>query len=190
MKKFFTTFKVAELCGVAHTTVIRWISEKKLKAHETPGGHRRIAYGDLLAFMNKFGVPIPDNFETKPVSVMAIDDEPAVLAMLKEAFRQISPKIQFSSFTSAVDALMAIGKNPPNLIIVDILMPGMDGIQMCIKLKTSKDASGVKIIAITGKELSEEEQRFLKQNTDLVMKKPLSPGELVSESKKLIGIDL
>lgn len=190
MKKFFTTFEVAKLCGVAHTTVIRWVTDKKLKAHETPGGHRRISYEDLLAFMNKFGIPIPDSFETKPVSVIAIDDEPAVLAMIKEAFRQISPKIQLITYTNPVEALMAIGKNPPHLIIMDILMPGMDGIQMCIKLKTSKDTSKVKIIAITGKELSEQEEEFLKQNADFLMKKPLSPGALVKESKKLLNVRL
>ena len=59
MKKFLTTSDAAQICGVAHTTVIRWITEGKLKAHETPGGHRRIVQGDLVLFMKQFNMPVP-----------------------------------------------------------------------------------------------------------------------------------
>lgn len=58
-KAVFTTFEVANFCGVTMAGVIRWVESGKLKAYKTPGGHRRISRPDLMAFMFRYGLPIP-----------------------------------------------------------------------------------------------------------------------------------
>jgi excisionase family DNA binding protein len=59
MRRFYTTFDAARLLGVSLPTVVNWIKARRLKAHRTPGGHRRIAAEDLAAFMLRHGMPVP-----------------------------------------------------------------------------------------------------------------------------------
>ncbi len=59
MARFYTTFEAARLLGVSLPTVVNWIKARRLKAHRTPGGHRRIADEDLASFMLRHGMPVP-----------------------------------------------------------------------------------------------------------------------------------
>jgi excisionase family DNA binding protein len=59
MQSFYTTFEASKLLSVSLPTVVNWIKARRLKAHRTPGGHRRIARGDLAAFMVRHGMPLP-----------------------------------------------------------------------------------------------------------------------------------
>jgi excisionase family DNA binding protein len=59
MLRFYTTFEAARLLGVSLPTVVNWIKARRLKAHRTPGGHRRIAREDLAAFIVRHGMPMP-----------------------------------------------------------------------------------------------------------------------------------
>ncbi len=59
MARFYTTFEAARLLGVSLPTVVNWIKARRIKAHRTPGGHRRIAEEDLAGFMLRHGMPVP-----------------------------------------------------------------------------------------------------------------------------------
>jgi excisionase family DNA binding protein len=59
MQSFYTTFEAARLLSVSLPTVVNWIKARRLKAHRTPGGHRRIAREDLAAFIVRHGMPLP-----------------------------------------------------------------------------------------------------------------------------------
>ena len=59
MRRFYTTFEAAHVLGVSLPTVVNWIKARRLKAHRTPGGHRRIAREELAAFMSRHGMPMP-----------------------------------------------------------------------------------------------------------------------------------
>jgi excisionase family DNA binding protein len=187
-KKFFTTCEAADLCGVAHTTVIRWISEGKLKAYETPGGHRRIPLAQLITFMKKFHIPMPDSLAEKPFYILVIDDEKDICNMIKSAFEEFLGTVEVRTCANGIDALVMIGKEHPSLIILDVLMPEMDGVQMCQKLKESKDTEDIKIIAMSGKKLSEEQQSFLAKNSNHFVKKPFSPSAMVDKAKELLDL--
>lgn len=180
MKKFFTTSETAEICGVAHTTVIRWIGEGKIKAHETPGGHRRIESKDLLYFLKRFGMPVPASLASEDrFRVLAVDDEKVMLSMLRKMVDGCPDKVELHLATHGMAALMLIGKVPFNLVILDVVMPDMDGIEVCKALRRNPDTAAVKIIAMTGKPLSEEQEEYLERNTECLLKKPFSPSLLL-----------
>jgi excisionase family DNA binding protein len=63
MHRFYTTYEAAHLLGVSLPTVVNWIKGRRLKAHRTPGGHRRIAREELAAFMARHGMPLPPELE-------------------------------------------------------------------------------------------------------------------------------
>ena len=186
MKKFLTTSDVAQICGVAHTTVIRWITEGKLKAHETPGGHRRIDQSDLAFFMKQFNMPVPGSLRDGRFRILAVDDEKPVLSMLRRMFSQYLDEIDFYATPNCMEALVLMGRSSFDLLILDVGMPDMDGIQVCKTIKSNPDTAGIRIMVITGKELSEEQDEFLKSNAEAVIKKPFSPAVLMEKVRALM----
>lgn len=186
MKKLITTFVAGRFCGVAHTTVIRWIKSGKLKAYVTPGGHRRIKEADMVAFMKRWKMPIPKSLPGGNPSVLVVDDEPAVITMLKKAFSKLAPDMELRSTGNGVEALVMVGEKVPDVIILDVMMPDMDGIQVCKILKSKKATSWSKIIVITGKNITEEQEDFLKKNVDLVLRKPFQPTSLIETVRTLL----
>jgi len=187
-KKYLTTFEVGELCQVYHTTVINWVNKGQLKAHTTPGRHRRIQRDDLLKFMKEFNIPIPHELANSMHKVLVVDDDLAVLSVLKKAFAPLSKSIQLQTTTNGVEALVLIGKDVPDMIILDVIMPEMDGIQVCRTLKSRSDTKDIQIVAITGQELSEDQENFLKENVEELYKKPFSPVQLVEKTCALLGV--
>ena len=186
MKKIFTTTEAAQICGVAHTTVIRWIGEGKLKAHETPGGHRRIERGDLVDFLKRFNMPVPSSLSDTRFRVLAVDDEQVMLSMIRKLFDDCPDEIELHMATHGMVALMLIGKIPFDLVILDVIMPDMDGVEVCRALKRNPDTAAVKIIAITGKQLTEEQEEYLERNTECLLKKPFSPAVLLEKVRALM----
>ena len=186
MKRYLTTSDAAQICGVAHTTVIRWISEGKLKAHETPGGHRRIDQGDLALFMKEFNMPVPGSLRDGRFRILAVDDEKPVLSMLRRMFSQYLDEIDFYATPNCMEALVLMGRSSFDLLILDVGMPDMDGIQVCKTIKSNPDTAAIRIMVITGKELSEEQDEYLKRNDIDVTKKPFSPSVLLEKVRMLM----
>jgi len=187
-KNFFTTFEVGALCQVYHTSVINWVNKGQLKAHTTPGKHRRIQKDDLLKFMKEFKFPVPPELKSSEHKILAVDDDLVTLKLLKKAFFPYSQKIHLQATTNGIEALVLIGKDRPDLIILDVVMPEMDGIQVCRVLKSRPETQGIKIVAITGQELSENEESFLNENVEGLFRKPFSPLELIEKSFTLLGL--
>lgn len=180
MKKFYTTSEAAKICGVVHTTVIRWITEGKLKAHETPGGHRRIERQDLIAFLGQFNIPVPASLVNGSFKVLVVDDERLMLSMIEKMFAEHTSGVELHLATHGMAALIMLGKMHFNLVILDVIMPDMDGIEVCRTLKRDPDTAGIKIIAITGKQLSLAQEEYLERNTECLLRKPFSPEELLA----------
>lgn len=185
-RTFFTTFEIGEICEVNPTTVQNWVKEKKLKAYVTPGGHRRVRKEDLKAFMNEFGMPIPPGLADTRPHVLIVDDEPEVLDMLKLVLESSGEELEIATARGGVEALLLIGERKPDLLILDIVLPGMNGIEVCTKLKSSPATRNIKIVAITGVHDPSLRVRILEAGADLFFFKPLDVAEFREASLKLI----
>jgi excisionase family DNA binding protein len=170
---FFTTFEISQICGVNPTTVQNWVKRKQLKAFKTPGGHRRVRREDLIAFMKEFGMPFPEGFSQNPPLVMIVDDEKDILDMLEDLLRTGEDSINVVRAQSGVAALLMIGEYKPDLLILDIMMPGMNGIDVCQKLRASASTQNIKIVAISGDHNPAVRERILNAGADLFFAKPL-----------------
>lgn len=186
MKKFLTTSEAAEICGVAHTTVIRWITDGKIKAHETPGGHRRIDRAELLEFLRQFKIPVPASLADTRYRILAVDDDQEILAMLRRVFAEYGETMELHTTASGMEALVMLGQGHFDLLVLDVVMPGMDGMKVCSTIKNNQDLAGVSIIVITGQQISEEQEDYLEKNTEGIMRKPLQPSLLLDKVKVLM----
>jgi excisionase family DNA binding protein len=188
-KNFYTTHEVSKFCNVYPTTVINWIKEGKLPAYTTPGGHRRIKKEDLLELMRKNSMPIPDNLiKDENHVVLVIDDDTKILQMIKTVLSQ-EEGLQIITAESGFVAGLTIYSNMPDLILLDFLMPNMNGFEVCRRLKSGEKTKDIPIIAITAlKEPEEIKKMFSAGIVDLVSK-PFKSEELLKKVKEHLLIE-
>jgi excisionase family DNA binding protein len=170
---FFTTFEISQICGVNPTTVQNWIKGKRLKAFKTPGGHRRVRREDLISFMKEFGMPLPEGLMQNPPLAMVVDDENDILDMLEDLLKSGDDEINVVRAQSGIAALLMIGEYRPDLLILDIMMPGMNGYEVCQKVKANSSTQNIRIVAISGDHNPAVRERILNAGADLFFTKPL-----------------
>jgi len=172
-RSFYTTFEISQICGVNPNTVQNWVKGNKLKAFQTPGGHRRIRREDLVSFLKEFGMPIPADLAQNAPRVMIVDDDADILDVLESSMRSGDEEVTVIKARSGIEALLMIGENKPDLLILDILMPGMNGYEVCKKLKSSPATQNIKIAAISGDHSAAVRERILSCGADFFFAKPL-----------------
>jgi excisionase family DNA binding protein len=187
-KKTLTTFDVAALIDVYHKTVSNWIDNGKLKAYLTPGGHRRVKTEDLIAFLTEHKMPIPPELASgDKKKILIVDDEEMILKLVSKAILGKSRSDFYSVFTAAdgFNAGKMYSEIKPDLIILDIQLPGIDGITLCNNIRTND--KGVKIIAITGYATPENKRNMLAAGADAFFPKPLDMRILAEKVDELLG---
>jgi excisionase family DNA binding protein len=185
----FTTFEVAKFCGVFHTTVINWVNKGKLKAHFTPGGHRRILPADLLDFMQRFDMPIPPDLTERKKRVLIVEDDAVVQNSLVRALKPLQG-IEVQACGNGVEALMAIGRDTPELLVLDIRIPGVNGLDVCRVLHSSEQTAQIKIIAVSGEALLASEEAFLREHAQTFVRKPVPLSEFRSAVAALLELEV
>ena len=183
-KDIFTTHEVSKLLQVNPRSVINWIEQDLLNSYRTPGGHRRISQEDLLAFLRKHQIPVPTALTAEKLKVLIVEDEDSIVNVLTTLFeRQDAYEVHAAS--DGITALIDIGRSHPDLIVLDILIPGVDGLEVCRRIKENP-ANRTAIIAMSGQ--PEVESKILQAGADCFLPKPLDLDRLLEESKRLLRI--
>ena len=183
-KTIFTTHEVSSLLHVNPRSVINWIEQSLLASYRTPGGHRRIRREDLLAFLRKHQIPIPAPLVDEKFNVLIVEDEDEITRILKSYFEK-QGGFEIQSASDGITALIEVGRTKPDLLILDILIPGVDGIEVCRRIKADR-RNKASIIAISGQ--PDWEKRVLQAGADSFMAKPLDLAKLHVEAKRLLRV--
>ena len=143
---------------------------------------------DLLVFLAEFRFPIPKELTARPMRVLIVDDDVEVALVIQRAFARGGGTFETEVCHNGMEALIRIGQAPPDLIVLDIILPKMDGIQVCRVLKSKASTRDIKIVAITGKKISAaDKKKFEEVKVDALFRKPLDIVALVSKSAELLG---
>ncbi|MGQ0644583.1 MAG: response regulator [Elusimicrobiota bacterium] len=188
-EKIYTTFQVADICNVRPTTVIKWANQNIIRAYTTPGGHRRIRQADLRDFLRQYNIPAPPELSAGLKQVLVVEDDAAVGALLLRALGKASAELDVQLIRDGVEALLAIGRRPPDLILLDVVMPVMDGLQVLKTLRSDPRAQKIKVIAMTGKKLNSEDLGFVEKRADAFFFKPLKIKEVAWKALELMGLE-
>jgi|CXWL01.1.fsa_nt_gi excisionase family DNA binding protein len=186
--KTYTTHDIAKFCDVYPSSVVHWINEGKLKSYQTAGGHHRVGKDDLLAFLRQLSIPVPPELFSQS-RVLIVDDDVDVTKVLKRAFDRFADACAAEVCHTGIEALIRIGQTLPDLVILDIVMPKMDGMQVCRVLKSNPKTRDIKIIAITGKKPPYSEKKLADMKADALYRKPLDLAELVAKAGELLKVD-
>jgi excisionase family DNA binding protein len=146
----YSTAHLARRLGVSVPTVQRWVDLGHLKAWKTVGGHRRIDAESAETFirvqMQQRGGPAE---AVAPFSVLVVDDNPDDRDLLCALVEIAVPGARIAVAANGFDALIEVGKAMPDLIVTDITMPHMDGVEMIRHLSTQGDARPPAIVAVS-----------------------------------------
>ena len=145
----FSTAHLARRLGVSVPTVQRWVDLGHLKAWKTVGGHRRIDAESAEAFIRNQAQQRGGEAET-PFSVLVVDDNPDDRDLLCALVEMAAPKARVVVADNGFDALIEVGKAMPDLIVTDITMPHMDGVEMIRRLSAQGgDSRPPAIVAVS-----------------------------------------
>ena len=183
-KIVFTTHEVSKLLQVNPRSVINWIEQDLLTSYRTPGGHRRIRREDLLAFLRRHEIPVPPALTAEKFKVLIVEDEDDIVKILKSFFDR-QGVYEVTAASDGISALIEIGRSHPDLLVLDILIPGVDGLEVCRRIKEDPQ-NRTAIIAVSGQ--PEVEHRILQAGADCFMAKPMDLDRLLEESKRLLRI--
>ncbi len=189
MKQTFTTFKIAKIFDVFPSTVADWIDSGELKGYTTPGGHRRVTRKALVSFMKKRGREIPSELEEKSVQqkILIVDDDPQIRDILNRSIGAAFPGTGIILASDGFEAGHEIASLRPDVVILDLMLPGIDGFRICSLIKGTYDH--IKVIAITGYDTDEFRQRITEAGADAFMPKPLDLEEVNHAILKLLGVE-
>lgn len=170
--KYLTTREVGDLIGASPSAVLKWIDKGRLRAHRTPGGHRRVARADLVKFLSEHGMPVPAKLYGVG-RLLIIDDDPIFLRTARRAILRHAPGLEVETATGAASALIKIGVAVPDAVLLDVYMPGLDGIELCQTLQEMPETKHIVVVAVSGRPSRQVRIRFEKAGAIAFFKKPL-----------------
>jgi len=174
-------FAIAEMLHVDPGSVANWIDQDLLKAHRTPGGHRRVAVEDLVQFLRKHKMPIPPELDTIPTRVLIVDDEPAITQLIARALRAAHPDYDIHEAHDGFRAGTLVATLKPDVVVLDLRMPGMDGYEVCRLIKSQDATRHAEVVAMTAYPSPESRQRIIECGARVCISKPLDMAQLLHE---------
>jgi two-component system OmpR family response regulator len=177
--KVFSALEVANLCGVVNQTAINWIKQGHLAGFTTPGGQYRVYSEDLVKFLKKRNMKIPESLQDMAAqkALLIVDDDETINNLLKNLLEKKFPQISIYQAFDGFEAGRRLAEISPVIIILDIDLPGIDGYQLCRKIKEDRDMANPWVISITG--LSVEEKNMSDIGSDAFFSKPFDFEQLV-----------
>ena len=179
-KRNLSTFVVAEMLGVDPSSVANWIDGGALRAYRTPGGHRRVSVDDLLAFLREHEMPIPPELREAPLRVVVVHGDPRASGRVARAVRTARPDCEVTEANDGFRAGATVATVKPDVVILDLQTPGMDGLEVCRMIKSQPSTRHARVIAVTAHP-SEDSRRAVKCGAEKCLAKSVGPEELAAE---------
>lgn len=170
-----TTHEISRLLGVSPGSTVNWIKQGLLPFFRTPGGHRRVLRQDLLQFLAAQKIPIPPALLRQP-RLLVVDDDPTTRTLFCRLFE--GEEVLVKTADSGVEALIEIGRFDPTVVVLDIRMPGLDGIEVCRRIR--RMGLQCAIVLISGFDIEENRRRAFESGADAFQAKPLALLEIKS----------
>ncbi len=190
-RRFFTTTEVARYCEVSNDGVLKWIKAGKLRAFSTPGGHYRISAEDFREFLTLYAFPIQESFFGTGTSgsqarrILVVDDEPDQREIVLRLLGKIDPDWIVDQAADGYEAGIKIGMSRPDVVVLDIMMPKVDGLSLCRTIRGNPETRSIRILAITGD--PGNEASALEAGADVCLTKPVGLRQLRQEVSRLLA---
>lgn len=188
-KQSFSTSEVARFCHVTADTIRKWAEAGRIRVFKTPGGHRRIRRDDLMRFLRENNIPIHEDLDNSGVRLLVVDDEKAVISVIRRFLERSSTPFQVEVAMDGFEAGRQVATFRPDVIFLDLRLPGIDGFEVCRRIKTNAESSSSHVLAMTGYYEGEVAQRVIELGADMLLQKPFTPDDLRRALAK-VGVEV
>ncbi len=186
-KKVFTTGEAAEICKVSQQTIIRCFDSGRLHGFRVPGSRfRRIPRVELLRFMKANEIPT-DLLESTRKRVLVVDDDEQIVELFMDVLGRDN-RFEVRAAATGYDAGLLTEQFKPHLILLDYMLPDINGNVVCDRIRDNPDLAHTKIIIVSGVVKPEEIDALLKSGADEFVKKPFNISELVARVAELLEV--
>ena len=144
----YSALEVANLCGVVNQTAINWIRNGHLKAFTTPGGQYRVYKEDLILFMQERNMRFPEELQNT-LTALIVDDDKGLNTILSKYITKHYENINVFQAFDGFEAGALVSEHKPNLIFLDLNLPGVDGFSLCEKIHNSEHFGNPVVFVIT-----------------------------------------
>ena len=187
MKTVFTTGEAAEICKVSQQTIIRCFDSGRLKGFRVPGSRfRRIPREALLAFMKDNGIP-PDALDSGKQKVLVVDDDPEIVELFVDVLER-DGRFEVKTAATGYDAGILTQEFVPDLVILDYMLPDVNGNVVCQTIRQNPNFQHMKIIIVSGVVNQDEINDLLKAGADDFVKKPFNIEKLIERIGELLVV--
>ena len=178
-RPYLTPHEVAELLMVSPVTVRQWAQKGLIQAETTVGGHRRFLRREVERFARERSLTIrqPDDGTLR---VLIVDDDHQFGKFLKEALTGLSAPVVAEIAVDGFDAGRKLHQFQPEVVLLDLMMPGLDGFEVCRRMRSDPTTKGVRTIALTGYYTEDHAERILNAGAEFCLAKPVELDVLLN----------
>jgi two-component system, OmpR family, response regulator len=186
MKTVFTTGEAAEICKVSQQTIIRCFDSGRLRGFRVPGSRfRRIPRDALIAFMKDNGIP-PDALNSGKQKILVVDDDPEIVELFVDVLER-DGRFEVKTAGTGYDAGILTQEFVPDLVILDYMLPDINGNVVCQTIRKNPNFEHIKIIIVSGVVNQEEINDLLKAGANDFVKKPFNIEKLIERVGELLA---
>ena len=187
-KTVFTTGEAAKICKVSQQTIIRCFDNGSLKGFRVPGSRfRRIPRHELFSFMRDNGIPT-DALESGKRKALIVDDDQDLVELLQDAFAR-DGRFDIKTANNGFDAGMLVKEFRPDVVVLDIMLPDINGKEVCHRVRGDSTLEDVRILCISGM-VEEDKIADLKlSGADDFLHKPFEIEQLIDRICSLLEIE-
>jgi excisionase family DNA binding protein len=177
---WLTLGQAAKYLGVAQSTIRKWSDQGRVPAFYTPGGHRRYRRSDLDLFLERSG---PGGRERAGPTVLIVDDDEGTRTFVRASLELEGFDVREAS--SGTEGLAALEEEPPDLILLDVMMPQMDGWEMLRRVQ-EQHGGAIPVVMFSGK-VEDAAGEAVERGASGFIGKPFDPQQLIDRAKQILG---
>jgi two-component system OmpR family response regulator len=187
-KTVFTTGEAAKICKVSQQTIIRCFDNGTLKGFRVPGSRfRRIPRDQLFNFMRENGIPT-DALESGKRRILIVDDDQELVDLMVDGFVR-DGRFEYKTANNGFDAGMLVKEFQPDIVVLDIMLPDINGKEVCQRVRSDETLEMVKIICISGMVEQDKINELKACGANGFLGKPFQIDTLVERVCDLLEID-
>jgi excisionase family DNA binding protein len=189
MKEYYTTKEIAKICAASERTIIRRITSGEIRAFRLAGGKNfRVSKDELVLFLKKNNIPLPKDIRELKKRILIVDDDDTFLMAMKTFFEDID-FVDTETASSGFQAGLALKSFKPHLVILDIRLGDMDGMELLKVKEADPELESMKILGMSGYLHNGEVQHLLDSGFNDYIAKPFMKPPLMKKVFTLLGIE-
>src|SRR3954465_509442 len=189
MKTVFTTGEAAKVCKVSQQTIIRCFDNGQLKGFRVPGSRfRRIPREALYKFMKDNGIPT-DALESGKRKVLIVDDDVELVELMNKVLEE-DGRFEVRIASNGFDAGMMVKDYRPDVIVLDVMLPDINGKEVCQRVRADPTLEDVRILCISGMVEDDKIQELRLAGADFFMHKPFEVEKMIDRMCELLDMEV